>query len=712
MKRASIALALALFGCGSTRPPVLTPTSGGEVHVVGEGSVVVLVRPHAVGVRVQLWIDAGSIDAAMATGAPELASIAAWVAEGRDPEHRIHARVVPDGTVLEIRGEMLEETLRPLVLVLAARDPSSEELERAQGVLRERRRGRASDPLATVERAAAEALLGPLDPLGLTSSEERTVTRDEVRDFLAAHYGPRRARWVVVGALDTDEVRAAVLDQVSSLPRAGAEAGTRRIAASAPSAIEGTPAFAVAVLDPRDGPEIGGAAGSSGAPGDRRARFWTPCGELALVSRHGAPRDLFALAFALAGGPAPAVGADVDARADAERAGLRFVARRERCAEAPDAPISTAVVANLDPGSDTTTAALARLDAALHPAESPRIQHLDVDGHTTLLVITAAGGALEDPADAHGESAVLARALGTRCDVRVAIEPERLTFWRAFDGASEVAIARTLGCVLVDPIPDAFVEGARAEALAALDGDALFLARAALALAQGSPGLVAPRGSPSGIAGADPRRALARVRSLARLDVALISPEPPSAALTRALGTLPVGEHHEGGVSGMGTRETFVPATDVSTIEVIVALRVDHAAEAGPADARVVAVLLADELDATELAVHRIGSGSASGSSWLAIGVRGPDAAIDRLDAIVSGAVARADARLDGALATSAIERAEAERVASEHPEALARALVIERTPAPDPLAARTLLHAPVYRVIVRPSTPPVRSRR
>jgi hypothetical protein len=713
MRRLPVLLTAVVLGCGSSHTPVLTPTSGGEVHVVGEGSVVVLVRPHAVGVRVQLWIDAGSIDAAQSS-APELAALAAWVAEGRDAEHRVHARVVPDGTVLEIRANTLEEALPPLALALGARDPSSAELERAQTILRERRRGRAVDPLAVVETAAAEALLGPLDPLGLSSEDERTITLEMVAGFLAAHYGPRRARWVVVGALDTDDVRTAVLDHVATLPRALEDAATRRpIASVSARAIEESPAYAFAVLDPRGPDALGGASGLGGAPVDRHARFATPCGELALASGVGAPEHLAELAFALAGGPAAPSGTELDARADAERAGLRFVARRERCTERPEAPLASAILAALDPSSDHTANVLARMDAALHPTEAARIEHLDVDGHTTLLVFTLAGGPIEDPADAHGASAILARALSTRCDVHVAIEAQRLVFSRAFSDPNEAAIARALACVLVDPMPDAFLETARAQALGALDDDALFLARAALALAPGSPGLVAPLGSPSGLAGAsDLRGALRRYRALARLEVALVSPNPPSEALTRALGTLPVGEHHEVGVSGMGEPETFVPAIEASTVEVIVALRVDHAADAGPADGHTVAALLADELDATPLSVTRVASGSASGSSWVAIGVSGPDAAIDRIDELLASAVARAEERLDAALQAAAITRHDSDRTQSEVPAALARDRLIEEPPAPDPLASRTLLHAPIHRVIVRPSTPPVRTRR
>gem|GEM_PF-3560296 len=711
----AVALTAMLLACGSTHVPILTPTSGGEVHVVGEGSVVVLVRPHAVEVRVQLWIDAGAIDAAEASGAPELASLAAWIAEGRDPEHRVHARVVPDGTVLEIRADTLERALPPLALALSARDPSGAELERAQAILRERRRGRAVDPLAAVENAAAAALLGPLDPLGLSSEDEHVVTLEMVRDFLAANYGPRRARWVVVGALDTDAVRATVLEHVAPLPRAAEDAAMRRphMGSSSARAIEESPAFAFAVLDPRGTDAIGGASGLCGAPADRHARFATPCGELALASGRGAPDRLPEVAFALAGGASPTAGTELDARADAERAGLRFVARRERCSAVPEAPIATAVIGSLDPSSDHTTSMLARLDAALQPAEAPRIHHLDVDGHTTLVLFTLSGGPLEDPADAHGATAILARALSTRCDVHVKIEAQRLVFSRAFADPGEAVITRTLACVLVDPMPDAFIETARAEALGALDDDARFLAHAALALAPGSPGLIAPLGSPAGLAGAsDLLGTLRRLRVLARLDVALVSPSPPSAELTRALGTLPQGERQEIGVSGMGEPETFVPSIEASTVEVIIALRVDHAADAGDADTRTVASLLAEELDATPLAVTRIASGSASGSSWLALGVSGTDAAIDRVTEHLAGAVERADARLDAALRDADVVRADRDRLHSERPDALARALLANDAVPPDPLAARTLLHAPTHRVVVRPSTPPVRARR
>ena len=159
-----------------------------------------------------------------------------------------------------------------------------------------------------------------------------------------------------------------------------------------------------------------------------------------------------------------------------------------------------------------------------------------------------------------------------------------------------------------------------------------------------------------------------------------------------------------------GPREVFAPSITAPIVEVILTMRVDGDPARPSADARTVASLLARELDAGPLSVTRFASGTSHGTSWLAIGLSGPDAPLDDVEALFLAAVARVDPQLDAALAL-AEEAARTEREArSTRASDVARDLLV-RVPTFDPLSAQTLLHAPPHRVVVRPSAPPLRRR-
>lgn len=546
-------------------------------------------------------------------------------------------------------------------------------------------------------------LLGPSDPLGVASESE--IELDPVRSFLSAHYGPARARWVVVGDLDLRALEDA-LAPVASLPPAEHEAGMRRLALGPRSrALDEDAGFSIAVLGAPSA--MGGPLGLGALGGTRFAHFPTPCGELGLLSREG-PLDedaLRALRFALSAGT-PTTATESDARADAERAGLRFVARPERCAAPSDEAFAWVISA-----PDHAERRRAEIDAFLGDARSIAIHHEDVDGHSRLLAITLRGGSLEDPASMHGRAALVARALAARCGARASVEPEATRITVDLEGTErpDVAAAAALRCLLIDPVPSAFFEAARTEALDALDADARFLAAAATALSPSTPGLVAPAGDAAGVVGASGLLDwLATLRVSARIGVAFIGPDAPDPRLERALGALPTGEAPELRAGEAGPSEIFLPSIEAELPEVIVTLRLESER---PADARAVAAALSAELDASPLAVQRYASGHAATISWVAIALSGPDAAIDDLDVLLTEAVARAELTLEASLAASARAR-ERERVArSTRASDVARRAFTPDPQEPDPLASRTLLHAPPHRVVVRPSTPPVRRR-
>ncbi len=693
-------VAVALLGCAGARPLRLPPTSGEEVRTAGAASLVVLTRPLAARLRVQLWIDAGAIDAAEASGHPEVASLAAWVAEGRTAG--VRARVLPDGTVFEAEGDALAPLAEALLAALAARDPSAEEFDRAREVLAVRRRGRAPDTLAELELTAATALLGPLDPLGVVGPGELEAPDDPpegaVAAFLRDHYGLERARWVVLGPIALADAEAGLGDLAG--PSAARAAPTRRRSApTTPDALEGAPAFALAALSPPGAP-LGGAWGLSGSDlGERRARFVTPCGTLGLVAG-GGPLDgstLADLAFALAVGTSGAALPEADA--DAERAGLDFVARPERCA----APASAAHALAVSAPTDAEARALAERAAVLEGGTSTvEIAHADVDGRSAVVSIVLAGGAGEDAPQDHGRTALLARALAGRCGVRAHVHPEHLALDAVLDpDALDADLGRVLRCVLGAPLPAPSLALARAEALAALDDEARFLSRAAEVLAPGAPGLVAPMGSAVGLAGAGALdEALARLRGTARLRLGVVAPVPPGARLGQALAALPAGSPSPAAAPALGPEEVLLASVESEAVEVVLAWRAE-----GVADAAAAVALVARELAAGPLVVVHAAAGGFGGTSWMAIAVRGEADALDAAPAHAAEAVARARAALASRAATRDA------RDLGADPLALAHRLAVGAEPAPSREATEALLAAPVRRVVVRPSSGPLRRR-
>jgi hypothetical protein len=151
----------------------------------------------------------------------------------------------------------------------------------------------------------------------------------------------------------------------------------------------------------------------------------------------------------------------------------------------------------------------------------------------------------------------------------------------------------------------------------------------------------------------------------------------------------------------------FAADPDVDLPEGIVALRAD-AGESADA-ARVVARALAARLHARGLAVRAIFGDAAMGTSFVAIGVSGPDALLDTLPTLVDEA--RTGLSVNDALPAAVQSGVRARALSLASPRAQARELAApERLGDPASVAA-ALLAAPAHLALVRPGTSPIRRR-
>lgn len=730
-------LAMAL-GCGGPPRggggPAPGSTGGGEaVARAGDAHVMVISRPTAGYVLLQLWIDAGARDAG-----PEVATLASLVAAARadagagDADDAVRARVVPDGTSFELvaRAGALEAAMARLGRALAAREPSQDELGAAREELRRRRRARAADVLGDAERLALAALAGEesaarLDPL---AHAEEPPAREEVAAFLAAHYGPARALLVGVGDVEVDALGRALEAATREAPaalevaplRADWVAAGHDRALAEEDASEAAFAVALRVPTPAAAEHVAASLLVRLGPGARAAALPVPPGVLVLGAAPGALEPELAGAIvrtarAVHVGAEPAVTA-LSAAALADAAGLAWAARPER-GEVHDA-------------SDTLAVALGVLGEgaaarALEVAPALALEAAPVDGELEVLVrevpgdvvalsVALLGGASEDPASGHGRAAIVARAVATRCggDVLAWAEPRSIGLLRASGRAlAPDALAALVECALFSRIEPGDLERARRDALAALGDGEAFRARAALALVPGAPGLVAPLGSPDGIAGAADLAAwLDEQRTAARARLGMTA----SIAWSGIAHGLRAGGAPIPRAPAPAAGDVFVADESVEIPEVLVALRTER--EAPRFVARLAASALSRAASAGALSVVHADGDVAPGLSWLAIGLRGPSDARDEIPTRLEAwlATARADAleRLEAQWDDDRAERA----LAFADVALVARDAALEDgEPAADLDACRAaldaLLSGPPHFVIVRPAPASLRRR-
>lgn len=214
-------LMLLLGACSGARPlPTQPPPTPDAVQRLVGGSVVAVPRATPGVVRLSLWIDAGSRDAAPA----QLATVAAWMAADRA---EAQARVTPDGTEFWLECDRERDSLgacvRRLGSALRMRGVEPDELSAARQRLLTARRSAAAQPERAATQLALEALLGDavgaaFAPLG-EATGDAALTETKVQMFAAEHYGPSRSLLVGVG-----DVRRAELEEAYAVFRVGGKA--------------------------------------------------------------------------------------------------------------------------------------------------------------------------------------------------------------------------------------------------------------------------------------------------------------------------------------------------------------------------------------------------------------------------------------------------------------------------------------------------------
>jgi len=181
-------------------------------------------------VRLALYIDAGSRDAAV----PETATLSAWLA-AQSVSPALEATVYPDASELTLTCETkaLPACVEQLARALAFRNPQPDALSDARTRLRDgQRRALASDPLAQLDQLALRSLLGDTAPhffpRGVVDSD-LVAAGEAVPRFLSDHYGPRRALLVAAGDLEPRQLRDLAEAHFASAPDAVVSRGTRSL---------------------------------------------------------------------------------------------------------------------------------------------------------------------------------------------------------------------------------------------------------------------------------------------------------------------------------------------------------------------------------------------------------------------------------------------------------------------------------------------------
>lgn len=629
-RRAATALVAALLvGCGAAQ--VRREASSGAreeeeegvASRVGDAALTIVPRASEGRSWVSLWIDAGARDA----GPPPLATVTAWAVASRSG---VEARVLPDGTELRASCESarIDACVGALAAALRARAVDDGALVAALARLRSARRGARSDAARRADRAALAALLGDLrglDPLG-DAEDEAQITRARAEAFLAAHWGPSRALFVVVGDADPAAARDAIASALAGAPRASGRRAERTLDLHVGGRAEiGDEARASVAIAVRDEPGRSGrsaiaiarralaelAAGGEGG-GASASVFAIRGADVVLVRGRDAAAVAGAMAYARALGPEGAGEAlgDDDPRAIAARVGARWVARAtERvegglgvgavidggrgdvAAEDPEEARS-----RLDAEQRAADATLAEIARAADAGEAIEVERGDEDrasmrlaeGARAIAVREASGrvaialsleaSAAGEPARVQGRGALLARLLA-RCagegsaggasgwaDARSIGVVVESTPAGAID-----AIDRVTRCARALPLSPEAVESARARAISELVPDDARLARAASVIAPGAPGMIAPRGQDASIAAIDARGLASAWRWMAtrgRARVAIVGEVSASGAARAAilgLARLPAGDAAgaRGGERGASAREVGIAGEEI-----------------------------------------------------------------------------------------------------------------------------------------------------
>jgi predicted Zn-dependent peptidase len=229
-------LSLVFGGCGSSAPALVArpPPSASAVERLPAGATVAVTRPTPGLVRLSLWLDVGTRDAAV----PQLATLAAWWAAERSG---LEARTLPDAIELAmtcaLRVDSLETCVERLARAFTFGALSEADAAKLRGRLREARLRALSIDERIIERQALEALFGAngraLAPFGDEDGDVQLSAKN-IAAFARQHMHAGRAVLVGVG-----DVTGQALDQAwrSFSPRREIATKTQRDALPAASGL-------------------------------------------------------------------------------------------------------------------------------------------------------------------------------------------------------------------------------------------------------------------------------------------------------------------------------------------------------------------------------------------------------------------------------------------------------------------------------------------
>lgn len=611
MRVRHVALALAAMAtsaCAARMGPARSPLPD-IVERPGGPDLAVLARATDA-VRLSLWVDAGSRDAdppQVATLAAWTAAdaagpeVAAWVTPDAMEFSTPCTRAELPACAARLAGVLARREVDPEALARARA-----RLEAGRRLAIARDPGRAADRLALAALLGEQGVRG-LVPLG-DAADDGAATADGIVAFLRAHFGPARALVVAAGDVDLRVAEDAVRGAFSGLPGAGSARSTRArealtggvrvqedeanyasIALAAKdehAALAAVNALERALRRPPTSAPVhahvfvvrGGALAvarvardvdaarvdaivaeavrqHAGAPGVQAARDAlaprAPDGDLRALSRRAA------LAWSARGEATltPAIGIGVLVAADraSGTSGARdAIALRERTTRRLEGIWQNTAAPNATEPATQIGDAL----AMLRLPNGARVETAWRPGTSVAIALRLAPGAGEDPPLAHGRAAALAVL------VAVCARREGDALAPHVDAASwgvtlvapsadwEPALDRVLDCALEPSFaPTDIVAARRALRRRMGDGEAsrALRAEAARRVAPASPGIVAPWGSPAGVAGAadaDIEHAWKSSAVGARIALALVGDFPMRLALdhaARRLSSLPAG---------------------------------------------------------------------------------------------------------------------------------------------------------------------------
>lgn len=201
----TLLLVALVFTAGCPRPQPERPRPANAVAEEVVAGLRVATVPAALfgRVRLHLWVDAGSLDAADEVSSA-VALMTAWAAAGEG----IEVEVLPHGThfLVDASEDELPAALARLGSVLQTPELGADEHALLHRRLRIERR-RARSQLDFGQTLAAVALLGTrVDPFGEPARDE-SLRREAIGDFFAEHYGVGRLLLVAEGEVSAEELR-------------------------------------------------------------------------------------------------------------------------------------------------------------------------------------------------------------------------------------------------------------------------------------------------------------------------------------------------------------------------------------------------------------------------------------------------------------------------------------------------------------------------